>query len=229
LLRILIDMQEKNPEDGLSDEEIVEEYITFLFAGMDTTGHLVTVALIALSKNLEAMEKTRKEAMQFLNKDVSQITMDDLNKMEYTTAVLKESLRMWTPAPLVFMRQSLRDHTLEGVPIKKGDLVNVSFISNFYDPKYFEDPETFNPDRWNDKDQDKMLKQNAYIFTPFSGGPRNCLGQHLAMMESKVILGIMLRDFDVISPKDYKLGMKAKFVYEPMDPFKVKLIPKKNQ
>ena len=90
---------------------------------------------------------------------------------------------------------------------------------------YWVDPETFNPQRWLDKE--KVI--DAYAFTPFSAGPRNCIGQHLALIESRIILSEFLMTFDFHIREDYELKMNIKFTYEAADDIKVDLFPKNIQ
>ena len=72
---------------------------------------------------------------------------------------------------------------------------------------------------------EKTLKQQPYVFTPFSAGPRNCIGQHLALIEAKIILALFLRKFEFKANPDYKLRMGLSLVYEPIDPLLLKLTP----
>ena len=84
---------------------------------------------------------------------------------------------MYTPATGLLARVSKEGHFLGKYYIPKGQYVQVGYAQNYYDPNYFEDPFTFNIDRWLDgKNSDKEIN----IFTPFSSGNRNCLGQHLS-------------------------------------------------
>jgi len=87
---------------------------------------------------------------------------------------------------------------------------------NFH-PKYYDDPEKFNPNRWIGSDA-PTKKLDSFVFTPFSAGPRNCLGQHLAMIETKIILIKLLQKFDFKLCENYKMKWGFKGLYEPVDP-----------
>ena len=87
------------------------------------------------------------------------------------TRIIKETLRIHSPVPDPFSRVSLEDHNIFDIKIKKGELVNVSFYSQMINPKNFENPLQFNPDRWINCKLD-----DPYLFIPFSAGSRNCIG-----------------------------------------------------
>lgn len=91
--------------------------------------------------------------------------------------------------------------------------VGTNILGLMYNEKYYQDPERFNPERWNDK---SMLTNEPYSFIPFSAGPRSCIGKYLALMESKVIMVHFLYHFD-IARTEVPLRMHAKFLYEPID------------
>lgn len=85
-------------------------------------------------------------------------------------------MRMDTSAPFLFSRVALADHTLGKYSIKKGTLVNAGYFANFYNEKYFKDPLSYNPSRWFDSEEDMKMRENHFVFIPFSGGARNCIG-----------------------------------------------------
>jgi len=219
LLQVLLDYS--GTEGSLDDDEIVDHFVTLFLAGMDTTGHLLTMAIYHLDKYPEKKEKIIEE-IQMHYKPEEEVTQDVLNKLEFTLGVLKESLRMQTPVAAIFTRQAAKDHNLGEIQIKKGTLVSLDYFYNNFNPAYFDDVDDFKPERW----LDKTKSLDSYAFTPFSGGPRNCIGQHLALNESKIILAEFLTMFDFKLQDDYKLKMSSTFLYEPMEPILVNLISK---
>jgi len=116
-------------------------------------------------------------------------------------------------------RRITKDHKLKDIYMRKGDMLNVDFFYNSYNPTYFQEPDTFDPERFLDKGK----TQDAYAFTPFSAGPRNCIGQHLALIEARVILAEFLLMFDFSLKENYNLTMDFKFLYEPVNPILVDL------
>lgn len=203
-----------NGDDGkLPDIALVDQFLSFFLPGLDTTGHLLTMTIYHLAKFPEYKAKVAEEIKNF-KASGKPLSIEELNKWEFTTAVMKETLRMTTPLNDIFARQAIKDHNLKDLKIKKGDVVNVDFYYNNYNPTYFENPDVFNPYRWLEKDRTR----DAYAFIPFSAGPRTCIGQHLAMNETKIILAELISIFDVSVPEDYKLKMTVKFLYGPAEP-----------
>ena len=210
----------ENIEHRFSDEDIINEFVTFFIADMDTTGHLIGMTLYHLTQNPRLQADLKKEREETYNQEVN-VTADTLQKMDLLHAILKETLRFSTPAPSIFERAALEDHKLGDLDIRKGDLVRPEFFSMFFDDKNYENPEKFDPFRWiNAK---RSIDPITYV--PFSGGPRNCIGQHLAIIESKVIISEFLERFEFRIEDDYKLRMTVRFLYEPHDEIKLKLKP----
>jgi len=197
MLELFFDLMKQDIENNMSEDEIIDEFTIFIIAGMDTTGHLITMATYYLLKNPEIKHKMLLEVDKFFEYP-SKITLDSLNQLEYTSAVLKETLRMATPAPDIFDREAIVDHEINGLKINKGTLINSSFIGANFDSRYHEEPTKFVPERWLDPNSltNQSIAANPMIFTPFSVGARNCIGQHIAMIESKIILGMFLKVFN---------------------------------
>lgn len=220
LTSLIMTQKAEDPKLRFSDEDIIDEFITFFIAGMDTTGHLIGMTLYHLTQNTHLLSVLKEEREKIYNQE-AEVTADGLQKMDFLHAVLKEALRFDTPAPATFGRVALVDHKLDDLVIKKGDVIQPSFLAMFFDEHHFESPEKFNPYRWISATR----KADPYAYMPFSAGPRNCIGQHLAIMESKVILSEFLERFDFCIEDTYKLRMTFKFLYEPHEEIKLKLKP----
>ena len=130
-------------------------------------------------------------------------------------------MRIHTPATGTFTRLVTEDHKLLDLNIRKGDIVKVEFFGTFYNEKYFEKPQEFKPERWNVPNPDL----DPYAFIPFSAGARNCIGQHLAIVEAKIIISEFLERFDYKIPEDYQLKLTIRFLYEPKEDLKLILTP----
>jgi len=147
-----------------------------------------------------------------------------LNKLEFTTAFLKETLRTSTPVPGIFPRKVVKDHKLGEFHIKEGDTVLLDYFYNFFNEDHFKGGQKFDPYRWLEKE----MSFDAYAFTPFSAGSRNCIGQHLALNESRIILAELLTMYDLNLKKDYQMRLVFSFLYEPEKPVLADLEVKKN-
>ncbi len=224
LLSSLLETQESSEaENRLTDADIVNEFITFFLAGMDSTGHLISMVLYNLTQHSEYYDILQKERDALYNKE-KQVTLDTLQKMDELNGLQKETLRLHTPAGQTFYRVAVKDHMLGDFQVKKGQWVKPEFMAMFHDEKHFEKPEVFDPKRW-EKGNHKSI--DPYAFIPFAAGPRNCLGQHLAMAESKVIVSEFLERFDYkMKNEKYELKMIQKFLYEPFEDMIFELTPK---
>jgi cytochrome P450 family 4 subfamily V len=222
LLTSLLANQSSSDNDlQLSDQEIIDEFITFFGAGMDTTGHLITMALYNLTQHPQHLEELKKERdLTYNKKDVS--TADALQDMNVMHCFLKETLRHYGPAIGIPARLVVNDHMIGDLKISKGDVVRTDFYPLFMDEKTFKNATEFDPKRWSDPN----LKLDSFAFTPFSAGPRNCIGQHLAILESKLIISEFLERFDFKLKDGYDLKMTLRFLYEPVDKVVFELTPK---
>lgn len=224
MIEIFFQQRRLNKDDALSNEEIVNEFSTFFLAGMDTTGHLLTMATYYLHFNPSYKTRLMEEIDRAF--DGNNTTLERLGSMEFMTAFIKETLRLATPATGVLDRKIVKDHKLGEYDLKKGSYITLWFMANNYDPRYHEEPERFYPERWMNPDSltMKSVTANPYVFTPFSSGPRICIGQHLAMNEARVIFSLFLKSYDFeFSNKDYKLKMRQLLMYEPVDPILLNL------
>jgi len=220
LIDLFYKQGQQDLKEGFTMEEIVDEFITFFVAGMDTTGHLITMmSYYYLKMSPNCQEKLLKEADETF-KDPSKVTLEGINKMDYMSGMIKESLRMATPTPTLFMRKAIKDHKLGDLMVKRGTIVNVGIIANNFDPDLHEDPDVFKVERWIEEGSRtrKSIGEFPYAFIPFSAGVRNCLGQHLAISEAKVIFGLFLKKFKYKINERYELSMVKRFLYEPEDP-----------
>lgn len=224
LLNALL-VHQRNETDStkrLTDEDITNEFITFFMAGMDTTGHLVTMTLYNLAQNPEHLEKLKEEREARYNSTGKEVNVENIQNMNVLGCVIKETLRHHTPAPTVFPREAVEDIKLKDLYIKKGTLVRSDMFALAFDSKYFEEPEKFKPERWQKVDP----KLDPYAFIPFSAGPRNCIGQHLATLEAKILVSEFLERFDFKVSEGYKLGMMFRFLYEPYEEMRMDLTKK---
>jgi cytochrome P450 len=182
---------------GLSDQEIVDNTIAILSAGLDTTACSLTNALYFLSDHPEAWQKMRAEQMELAQHGPS-ISPADLQRMPYTEGVVKESLRLFPPLSTSLMRTATRDLALDGYLIPKG--LPVLYMLQFIIEDGWKDldvdhpfhPARFAPERHLDEEGSKQGGSMVY----FGMGPRICPGQYLSMLEQKLFLAELVRNWD---------------------------------
>jgi cytochrome P450 len=119
---------------------------------------------------------------------------EDLQALHYGEMVVKETLRVFPPAPVLY-REILEDHELEGVPLKKGDYVLVYSHLLHFDANNFEEPRRFWPDRF---DTEQCQRASKFAYLPFGAGPRVCMGQALSMLETRSVLATIAQEFRLL-------------------------------
>lgn len=174
-------------EDGarMSDAQVRDESMTLFLAGHETTANALTWTFYLLAKKPEARAKVEAEVDALGHAP----SYEDLTRLPYTLAVLKESMRLYPPA-YVLARRAIEDVTIGTHRIAKGTICLVSVIGIHRRAELWPDPERFDPDRFLD-DKEKQLPRCAYL--PFGAGPRICIGNHFALMEGHVLLATIAR------------------------------------
>ncbi|CAJ0836941.1 10654_t:CDS:2, partial [Entrophospora sp. SA101] len=214
--------QEIDNNEQMSFEEIRNQIMTFLIAGHETTGVMMSWILYYLSKDQEIQDKLREEIVkEFPDKD-SELNFDQINSMEYLNAVCKETLRIVPPVVLVG-RTANEDVMIDEYLIPKDTPIFVPIYQIHHSPSIWgEDVEKFNPSRWF---TEKVKGLTHYNFMPFSAGPKSCIGNRLALNEAKVILCNLLRNFQFHEVKGFKVTSKANMTLRPDPTVKLPLIP----
>ena len=192
-------------EDGtrLSDTELRDQMATFLFAGHETTSLALTFTMLEIAQRDDVRERLDAEYAGVL--DGSPPTPADLPALEYTDRVIQESLRLYPPAFIIF-REANEDVELGGYRIPEGTKVTLPQFHIHTDERWYDDPMSFDPDRWTDGFEDELPD---YAYFPFGGGPRHCIGMRFAMLELKTVLPTLLQQvgFDLVSDPDPELDM----------------------
>eukprot|EP01017_Pseudomicrothorax_dubius_P038016 TRINITY_DN5642_c0_g1_i5.p1 TRINITY_DN5642_c0_g1~~TRINITY_DN5642_c0_g1_i5.p1 ORF type:complete len:276 (-),score=89.47 TRINITY_DN5642_c0_g1_i5:93-920(-) len=224
LLDFLLEYNEKNKEEALTDDEIIDTFTTLFLAGMDTTGHLLNMAVYYLIKYPHYLTRIQEEVAAN-GVDLDNISIDVLNKLKFLDAFLKEVLRWGTPGMRLFPREATTTHQLGDLKILKGTVVNVEVNAIGFNPLYFDQPYEFRPERFLEEKDEKKTR-NPFAYIPFSAGSRNCIGKYLAMIEAKSILLSFVKRFSFkFTNPDYKLRMTLRFLYEPAEPIQLDLQP----
>lgn len=200
-------------------KDLLDEAITLLFAGQDTSAATLSWTLHLLSLHRDKQERVVEELRSVLGDDVnSRITLSKsmISRMPYLDAVVKESMRLYPVAPFI-VRMLTTDITIPNDEIhavnnrrsKKSITLPASTFACIWiyalhrNPKLWDRPNEFLPERWIDPElRSRDLGQEEYgAYMPFAIGPRNCLGQPLAQVILRIILAKILRKYVVLDPK----------------------------
>ncbi|WP_069758203.1 cytochrome P450 [Streptomyces sp. LUP47B] len=179
-------------EDGSLDAaELRDQLLVFLIAGHETTGTSMTFALHLLSLHPEVQARAQEEVDRLAAGRTPSAA--DLDRLPYLTRVLKEAMRLYPAAPLIG-RRSVEAAEVDGHLIPAGADVLVPPWVIHRHPDLWEDPERFAPERFT---PEREAARHHYAWFPFGGGPRACIGQHFAMLESVLALAVLLRAYDL--------------------------------
>lgn len=177
---------------GFSDQQIMEEIMTFIFAGHETTSIALSWTLYLLAQHPEVEDRLVQELSQVMGTRPVPL-VEDLPKLQYLDMVLCESMRLYPPQP-AFVRRALHDnHIGEYFIAKDTEIAVVPYIIH-RDPSLWSNPERFDPERFT-KENSKSRHPFAYL--PFSGGLRSCIGRNFALMEARILLSSIVRHFEV--------------------------------
>lgn len=190
-------MAAMDPETGrtLTDDEIVDELIVFIGAGHDTTATTMAYALWQLGRHPELQERVRAEVAAIGERE---LTGDDVAQLGYTVQVLHEALRLCPPGASN-ARVVTRDIEVDGYRVEVGSFVSVGVYAIQRDPKLWDRPTEFDPDRF---EPERAKKIDRWQYLPFGAGPRTCIGDHFAMLELALALATIVRRHEVRSLAD---------------------------
>lgn len=184
LLSLLLGLAAPGAEP-LPDAEIRDEALIFLLAAFDTTALSLTWTWYLLSQHPEVEARLHQEVDEVLGGRLP--TADDLERLVYTQKLVKEVLRLYPPGYLL-ARRALKDFEVGGYRVRRGTLVLMSPYLVHRDERWYDDPLTFNPDRWKGADPHH---EPRFAYFPFGGGPRLCIGDAFAWMEITLVLATL--------------------------------------
>lgn len=126
-----------------------------------------------------------------------------------------ETQRIYGPGSGILPRQAVVEHKLGGVTIPKDTLVGLEMAANNFNPVYYKNPHEFRPERWLN---DELEKVHPYMFIPFSSGQRNCIGQHLARIEAKIMVSKFVKHYEYHVDDIQNMKLKRKLLVAPENP-----------
>jgi cytochrome P450 len=196
LLSMLLNAQDEDDGGRMTDKQLRDEAMTLFMAGHETTANTLAWAWYLLALNPEVEAKLHAEVDEVLADRPP--TFDDLPRLPYAEAVITETLRLF-PTVWLLGREATEDCQIGGYHVPKGHTVFMSQWVIHRDPRFFDDPLAYRPERW----ADGLAKRiHRYAWFPFGGGPRICIGNSFAMMESILLLTTIARRFRVALAPD---------------------------
>jgi cytochrome P450 len=189
LLSILLHAQDADDGSRMTNRQVRDEVMTLFMAGHETTAVALSWTWYLLAHHPEADAKLAAELETVVGD--RNLTVADLPKLTYADMIVAESMRLYPPA-YAMGRQATRQTEIGGYAVAPGTIVILPTWVVHRDPRWYEAPEAFRPERWAD-DPGRRLPRFAYF--PFGGGPRQCIGNGFAMMEAILVLATIARRF----------------------------------
>lgn len=208
----------ENTGDRLSDAEVADQVLIFLLAGHDTTASTLACLLVELARAPKWQQTVRDELDQVLAG--RPVTAADLAGLPWTGRAVREAMRLY-PAAHSIGRSNIHEERLNGYRIPAGSAVVVSPWTIHRSPKIWDDPETFDPRRF-DRPAGQPPGGHKYAWFPFGAGPHACIGMQIAMLEAPIVLATILQAYR-LSTSLTSIPLQAAISLHPADPLPVQL------
>ncbi|KAJ4448000.1 hypothetical protein ANN_10010 [Periplaneta americana] len=220
----LLDLMIEN--ETMSMEEICDEVITILSAGSETTATAFCYALCLLGIHHDVQERVLEEQKLIFGEDKYRpVCSADLSQMTYLEQVIKETLRLFPPIP--YLMRSLTEDTEVGMgyTIPAGSYCVVNVYLTHRNPEYYQNPTAFLPERFS---AENSVDRHPYVFIPFGGGRRSCVGNRYSMLKLKTMLSTVLRRYRVVDTpggrKEIEENLEVGLVMKPKRGFQVQVL-----
>jgi cytochrome P450 len=217
LLSMLMHARHEGTETGMNDRELRDQVMTIFMTGHETTANALTWAWYLLAQHPDVARRMQAELNEVLGGRPP--ALEDLQHLKYTTMVFNEALRLYPPI-WVFSRLVKEKDQIDGFEIPAKSTVFISPYALHRRPDFWENPEGFDPDRF---DSEKSAKVPRYAYIPFGGGPRECIGINLAMMEGPLILATIAQRYQLHLLPGHRVEMDPSITLRPLYGMKMML------
>jgi cytochrome P450 len=209
LLSLLMSAKDEDTREQMTDRQLRDEVMTIVLAGHETTANALTWAFYLLSKHPAAAQRLRREIEEVLGGRTPSI--EDLPRLTYARMVIEETLRLYPPA-WVLEREAIQDDAIGGYRVPKKTIVAVAPYSLHRHPRYWQNPEDFDPERFTPA---RAAERPKYAYLPFGAGPRLCIGNGFAMMEAQIILAMVMGDCALQLVPNFKVELVPSITLRP--------------
>ncbi len=217
LLGMITEMQDADTGEKMSDQQLRDEVMTLFIAGHETTANAITWALYLLSQNKEVENKFHQELKTVL--DGRMPTLEDLQKLTYTMQIVHETLRLY-PSAWMMGRKSINDDEIGGYHVPAGTNILMSQYVIQRNPQFWESGDAFNPDNFI---AEKEKARHKFVYFPFGGGPRFCIGNNFSLMELQIMLAVMGQHYKFSHDHSHKVALDPQITLRPLGGMKMKL------
>jgi cytochrome P450 len=209
LLSLLLTARDAETGEPMSARQLRDEVMTLFFAGHETTGLALTWLWYLLATHPAVAERLRAELATVLQQRPP--TADDLPRLVYTQMVIHETLRLYPPA-WILARAPLRDDEIGGYHVPAHTIVLLSPYVTHRHPAFWEQPERFEPERFT---PERIAARPRFAYFPFSGGPRQCIGEPLALLELHCIVAMIASRYELALLPGHRVLPEAVLTLQP--------------
>lgn len=209
LLAMLMEARDEQDGKGMTDQQLRDEVLIMFAAGHETTANAMAWAFYELQRHPEVLTRLRAELTEVLNGRTP--TAADLPHLVYSRMVIEEILRLYPPV-FVTNRKAVQEDVICGFRIPAGALISLSPYAVQRDPRFWHEPEVFDPERFNPQVKNERPR---FAYSPFGGGPRQCIGKDFALYEAVVVLAMAAQRFDWSLAPGEKVLPEVRVTYRP--------------
>jgi cytochrome P450 len=221
LLSMLLDARDEETGEAMDNRQLRDEVMTIFIAGNETTANSMAWTLYLLSQNPEAEAKMVQEIDSKLDAGV-QLDFNSIMGFQYVRQVIDESMRMFPPAWMVGRRNN-EDDEIGGYRIIKDTNVLVPIWYLHRSEKYWDEPLKFKPERFAPENKHNI---DRYVYFPFGGGPRLCIGNNFAILEMQIILIHLYRNYKFRLKEGFRVEPEPMITLRPRDGMWMKVVEK---
>lgn len=215
LLSMLLAAQDEDDGSQMTNRQLRDEVMTLFLAGHETTALTLSWTWYLLAQDPAAERKLHAELDEVLSGRLP--TAADLSRLKFTEMIAKESMRLYPPA-FALGRESLGECEVGGFRMPAKTQVFMFQWAVQRDPRFFDQPNSFVPERWTDEFANSLPK---YAYFPFGGGPRACIGNYFAMMEIVLLLATIGQRFRFSLLPEHPVSLLPAMSLRPRDGIKV--------
>ncbi len=217
---MLVKIAAKEPK--YNRETLISETIELLLAGTDTTAHTLSFAVGELALNPRVFQQAQSIVDRAWSSQ-GDIDVEMLKQLNYIRAIIKETLRLYSVANGSTSLEAKRDTIIEGITVPRGTRISWSILAAGRDPKIYAQPDEFLPERWLEE-----KASNSLPIIQFGSGYHRCLGEHLAMLESTIMLAQLLRYFnwELVNGRSSLENLEQNLLIYPADGMPVRFQPR---
>ncbi|MDX1903639.1 MAG: cytochrome P450 [Thermonemataceae bacterium] len=211
LLDMLMQARDEENENPMTEQQLLDEVMTIFLAGHETTANALAYSFLLLTQHQEEGQKVFEEVKNLLGREP--LSYVNSRSLEYTKLVIQETLRMYPPA-WVITRFSLAEDQIGEYKIDAETGVVINIFTMHHLEEYWDKPEEFIPERFK---TEKFKNLPKFVYLPFGGGPRICIGEHFAFLEMTTILSLISQSFFFKEIREYKLELLPLLTLRPKE------------